>query len=62
MFVVRQVVAICNGCRAEKKIAVDPPLRSAGEFIEWQRASVPALRCSCGYRTCDLKLILCDQN
>jgi hypothetical protein len=62
-FVVDLVTVICNGCQAERKFPIDPPFRSAKEFIEWQKSEPPPVApCSCGFPTCDMKLRLFDQN
>jgi hypothetical protein len=60
-FVVDLVIVVCNGCGAERKIPIDPPFRSAQEFITWQKSSLIS-RCGCGSPTADLKLRLADQN
>ena len=60
-FVVDAVIRVCNGCGSEVTIPIDPPWRSAQEFIAWHKAGhIP--RCDCGATTCDLKLHIADQN
>lgn len=60
-FVVDHVIVICNGCHSERKFLIDPPFRSAQEFIEWHKKGTIE-RCSCGHPTSDFKLHLVDQN
>lgn len=58
-FVVDHIIVICNGCGSERKILIDPPFRSAQEFIAWERKKL-IRPCDCGSPTCDLKLHLAD--
>lgn len=37
-FVVEKIIAVCNGCQGERVFLIDPPLRSADEFIAWQKS------------------------
>jgi hypothetical protein len=60
-FVVDLIVVICNGCGSERKIPIDPPFRSAKEFIAWHKTD-PVSRCECGAPTADFKLWMADQN
>lgn len=60
-FVVDHVIVICNGCGSERKILIDPPFRSAREFIAWEQKK-PVPRCACGSPTADFKLHIADQN
>ena len=59
-FVVDEVIAVCNGCRGERRFPIDPPFRTAEAFITWQKGGT-ITPCSCGYPTADLKLHLVDQ-
>jgi hypothetical protein len=60
-FIVDLIIVLCNGCGSERKIPIDPPFRSAKEFIDWEKRK-PIPRCSCGFPTADLKLRIADSN
>jgi hypothetical protein len=47
------VVLVCNGCRSERTIYPDRPIRGAQELIEWMKTK--PTKCSCGALTCDVK-------
>ena len=50
---VDHVILVCNGCRGERTIYPDKPLRGAQELIEWMKTKTVA--CACGAKTCDVK-------
>ena len=60
-FVVDHIIVVCKTCGSERKLVIDPPFRSAKEFITWEKQkTIP--RCSCGAHTCDLQLHIADEN
>lgn len=60
-FVVDHIIVTCNGCRHGRKIFIDPPFRSAQEFIDWEKTK-PVPACGCGHPTAEFKLHIVDQN
>lgn len=58
-FIVDLVIAVCNGCQGERNFPIDPPFRSAEDFITWEKKKLIP-RCDCGYPTADLKLRIVD--
>lgn len=48
------VIIVCKGCKGERTVHPDRPLRGAAEVIEWIKTKPTA--CACGATHCDLKM------
>jgi hypothetical protein len=63
LFIVDMVIVHCaQGCGSERSIPINPPFRSAEEFIKWQKMPGSIPPCSCGCPVADLKLRMADEN
>lgn len=50
------VIVICQGCKGERQVYPDRPLRRVEEVLEWIKTEPTG--CVCGATHCDLKMHL----
>jgi hypothetical protein len=53
LIVVDHVIAVCGGCKKERRFYPDKPLEGAAALMEWAFANITA--CPCGAPKYDLK-------
>lgn len=52
------IILVCKGCRGERTIYPDVPLRGAEQLIAWMKTK--PTRCACGATHCNVKAHLKD--
>lgn len=51
--VIDHIIIVCKGCRQERTVYPDAPLRGAEALANWMQTRLTP--CTCGAATCDIK-------